>query len=79
MRSVSFSYDSEYVACGSVDKLVSINHVISGTRVRAIQCSGPTNTVAWHPSQHLLAFANDEDIAPGSYSRPTIKVVGVAQ
>lgn len=60
VRSVSLSHDAQFVASGSEDHFVSVNNVVTGERVRALMTSDPTNCVAWHPSQHVLAFVGDD-------------------
>ncbi|KAI8801495.1 WD40-repeat-containing domain protein [Cladochytrium replicatum] len=60
VRTISFSYDGEYLASGSEDHLIDISHVETGEHVHTIQCSAAMNTVAWHPSKLLLAYAGDE-------------------
>lgn len=77
LRSVSFSFDGKYVACGSVDPFVAVQHVESGARLRAIQCGQATNTVAWHPRHYVLAFANDDPAMGASRDRGVVNVVGV--
>ncbi|KAF9336705.1 hypothetical protein BG006_007772, partial [Podila minutissima] len=68
-----------YLATGSADALVNLwdmeefYHVRSfgslvetGESVHKITCFAAMNTVAWHPSKYLLAYAGDEtDNVPG--------------
>ncbi|KAJ3332468.1 hypothetical protein HDU76_000114 [Blyttiomyces sp. JEL0837] len=65
VRTISFSYDGELIASGSEDHLVDISHVDTGEHIHTIQCSAAVNTVAWHPSKYLLAYAGDETGARG--------------
>ena len=76
---MSFSFDGKYVACGSVDPFVAVQHVESGARVRAIPCGQATNTVAWHPRHYVLAYANDDPSGMGASTRDrgVVNVVGV--
>ena len=60
VRTLSFSHDSAFLASGSEDPQVDIADVQTSKQVHAIQCSAPMNTVSWHPSRHLLAFAGDD-------------------
>ncbi|KAJ3092368.1 hypothetical protein HK102_008157 [Quaeritorhiza haematococci] len=60
VRTISFSYDGEFLASGSEDHLIDISHVETGENVHSIQCTAAMNTVAWHPNKLLLAYAGDE-------------------
>jgi len=40
--------------------VIDIAQADTGHLVYQIQCTAAMNTVAWHPKQHLLAFAGDE-------------------
>jgi THO complex subunit 3 len=43
-----------------------------GAPVHLIDCENIMNTVAWHPSMYLLAYAGDE----GRYNKGAISVFG---
>eukprot|EP00967_Tisochrysis_lutea_P107593 scaffold166053_cov33-Tisochrysis_lutea.AAC.2 len=60
VRTISFSCDSAYIASGSEDPLVDVSHVQTGKQAYAIPCKAPSNTVAWHPTKMLLAYAGDD-------------------
>ena len=60
MRTLSFSHDCAYLASGSEDPLIDVASVTTGQRVHAIPSQAPMNSVAWHPSKLLLAFAGDD-------------------
>ena len=60
VRTISFSHDGQYIASGSEDQLIDIAHVPTGEQAHAISTKAPMNSVAWHPSRHLLAFAGDD-------------------
>jgi len=60
VRTVSFSHDSAFIASGSEDPQVDIADVENSRQVHSIPCSAPMNSVSWHPTRHLLAYAGDD-------------------
>ncbi|KAI1315829.1 hypothetical protein EDD11_000324 [Mortierella claussenii] len=60
IRTISFSFDGEFIVSASEDLAIDISHVETGESVHTIQCYAAMNTVAWHPSKYLLAYAGDE-------------------
>ena len=60
VRTLSFSHDCAYLASGSEDPHIDIASVATGEQVHAIPSTAPMNSVAWHPSKLLLAFAGDD-------------------
>lgn len=60
IRTISFSFDGEFIASASEDLAIDISSVESGETVHKIECYAAMNTVAWHPSKYLLAYAGDE-------------------
>lgn len=60
VRTVSFSHDSAFIASGSEDPQVDIADVETSRQVHSIPCSAPMNSVSWHPTRHLLAYAGDD-------------------
>lgn len=73
IKTVSFSYDSRYLASGSEDHFIDIADIHTGEQVAAIDVNSPTLTLDFHPKDYILAYALDEheyrDVG-------TIKVVG---
>ncbi len=68
-RSIGFSHDGEFLAAGGEDPFISINATNTtggekedGDQVHKIQLGPSTmiNTLAWHPSKYVLAYAGDE-------------------
>eukprot|EP01104_Vermistella_antarctica_P015042 TRINITY_DN4856_c0_g1_i1.p1 TRINITY_DN4856_c0_g1~~TRINITY_DN4856_c0_g1_i1.p1 ORF type:complete len:314 (-),score=36.16 TRINITY_DN4856_c0_g1_i1:103-1044(-) len=57
IRSLSYSHDGQFLASGSEDPTLDIMHVESGERVCAVDTSGDIQSVAFHPSRYLLAYA----------------------
>lgn len=73
IKTISFSYDSKYLASGSEDHFIDIANARTGEQVTAIDVNSPTLTLDFHPKEHILAYALEEheyrDVG-------TIKVVG---
>ncbi|KAI9319383.1 WD40-repeat-containing domain protein [Dichotomocladium elegans] len=67
VRTLSFSYDGQFIASASEDNFIDISHVESGESVHNIACTAAMNTVAWHPRDYYLAFAGDEMGSDGKY------------
>lgn len=65
-RAIGFSFDGELLAAGGEDPFISINatspSVISDDQLAKIALGQGTmiNTLAWHPSKYVLAYAGDE-------------------
>jgi len=60
VRTLSFSHDCAYLASGSEDALIDIAAVATGEQAHAIPSTAPMNSVAFHPSSLLLAYAGDD-------------------
>lgn len=60
VRTLSFSHDSAFIASGSEDPQVDIASVATSEQVHSIHCLAPMNSVSWHPTKHLLAYAGDD-------------------
>lgn len=69
IRSLSFSHDSQFLAVGSEDSFIGVEHIQSGTLVAKInpgkvssdsKTGIPINSVTWHPNKQILAFAGSE-------------------
>ena len=69
-RAIGFSFDGELLAAGGEDRYISINATNpelgrdkgEGDGVWKVQLGQGTmiNTLAWHPSKYVLAYAGDE-------------------
>jgi len=69
---LSFSYDGAYLASGSEDSAIDIvgprfsykltiqAYVETGLEARRVPTSAATNSLAWHPSKHWLAYAGED-------------------
>lgn len=60
IRTLSFSYNSQFIASASEDLKVDISDVDTGAACHSIPAAGEMNSVAWHPKLLLLAYAGDE-------------------
>lgn len=67
VRSISFSHDGQMLASASEDLLIDIAHVETSAKITEIPVETATLTVAWHPKQHLLAYACDVKDKCGEY------------
>ncbi|CAO3599280.1 unnamed protein product [Absidia cylindrospora] len=76
VRTLSFSYDGQYIASASEDSFIDISHVESGQSVHHIECAAAMNTVAWHPRDYYLAYAGDEMGSDGKYSG-NLRIFGI--
>ncbi|KAF9572104.1 hypothetical protein EC968_010357 [Mortierella alpina] len=69
IRTLSFSFDGEFIVSASEDLAIDISLVETGESVHKIECFAAMNTVAWHPNKYLLAYAGDEqESRPGGGS-----------
>lgn len=86
IRTLSFSHDAEFLAVGSEDPFIAIEHINTGSLVAKVSTGKasseakagiPINSVTWHPSKHILAFAGSE--VDDRTGRPTgsIKLFGL--
>ncbi|KAG0332796.1 hypothetical protein BG004_001095 [Podila humilis] len=66
VRTISFSFDGQFLVSASEDLQIDISMTETGESVHKIDCLAAMNTVAWHPSKYLLAYAGDEqELVPG--------------
>ncbi|MCP9264182.1 WD domain, G-beta repeat protein [Dirofilaria immitis] len=75
LRSISFSADSQLIACASEDHFIDICWAENGARVHELRVNAETFTCAWHPNIYLLAYAS----APSLDSRDreiTVNIFG---
>mmetsp|Transcript_2345 Transcript_2345/g.3289 ORF Transcript_2345/g.3289 Transcript_2345/m.3289 type:complete len:336 (-) Transcript_2345:237-1244(-) len=70
VRTVSFSYDGRLLAAAAEDHFIDISDVETGEVVYQVNCRCAMNSVAWHPSKMILAYAGDfNDKSSSSSSR----------
>ena len=60
IRTLSFSCDGAWLASASEDLCIEISDVLSGDSVHRLPTTAAMNTLAWHPSRFILAYAGDE-------------------
>jgi len=61
VRTISFSYDGDFIAVAGKDFFIDVSAVSTGQQVRKIDnLTYPVNSLAWHPSKYVLAYAGDE-------------------
>lgn len=74
-RAIGFSFDGELLAAGGEDPFISINATCpsvgrdgDGDQVHKVQLAQGSmiNTLAWHPSKYVLAYAGDEQKEVGT-------------
>jgi len=60
VRTLSFSHDGRLIASASEDTFIDIADVQTGEQVHAVPTRVAMNSIAWHPTQLLLAYAGDD-------------------
>ncbi|PLW29297.1 hypothetical protein PCASD_19575 [Puccinia coronata f. sp. avenae] len=61
VRTISFSYDGDFIAVAGKDFFIDVSAVSTGQQVRKIDnLTYPVNSISWHPSKYVLAYAGDE-------------------
>lgn len=77
VRTISFSHDGRLLASASEDLVIDVGEVETGEKVVDIPVEAATFTVAWHPSQYLLAYAcDDKDAYDRKRDAGSLKVYG---
>jgi THO complex subunit 3 len=75
VRSVAFSRDGRFVAAGGEDARIDVARVSDGARECAIATGGVTESLAWSPTEMLLAYAAEEKPEDGGRAREGVIVV----
>ncbi|KAJ3045171.1 hypothetical protein HK097_001266 [Rhizophlyctis rosea] len=75
VRTISFSFDGEFLASGSEDNFIDISAVDTGETIHTVKCNAAMNSVAWHPSKYLLAYAGD-DMENNGMAKGNVHVFG---
>lgn len=77
-RAIGFSWDGELLAAAGEDAYVSINATAGAGEDQvhrlALAAGTVVNTLAWHPSRYVLAYAGDE---PGVKDVGCVRVFGL--
>ena len=77
IRSLGFSHDGEFLAMSSEDSFIGIFRVDSGALVYKIPTSVATNSLSWHTSKYLLAYASEEINQRSSFPEGNFRVFGL--
>ena len=73
IRSLSFSYDGQFLASASEDPRIDVSNVETGECADTLVTRTPVNSVAWSPKAHVLAVAGDAE----GRSEGVVKVYGL--
>ncbi|KAJ3119414.1 hypothetical protein HK100_000329 [Physocladia obscura] len=69
VRAMSFSYCGQLIAiASSEEKFIDISSVDSGDSLYSLPVSWAVDTLAWHPSKYILAYAGDDGGSKSSSS-----------
>lgn len=86
VRTISFNYDSNFLAVGSEDPFIAIEHIKTGALVAKIptgkassesRAGIPINAVTWHPNKNILAFSGTEVDDRTGKATGSIKLFGL--
>ncbi|KAI4519059.1 WD40 repeat-like protein [Schizophyllum commune Loenen D] len=58
INTVSFSFDGEYLAMATAGSYIDICATETAAPLHRVASPGPAPTVAWHPSQHAIAYCS---------------------
>jgi THO complex subunit 3 len=56
-RSLSFSFDSQFLASGGEDAFIDVANVSDASQVSTIKVGAAVNSLSWHPTSLMLAYA----------------------
>ncbi|KAI0650495.1 WD40 repeat-like protein [Trametes meyenii] len=56
ITALSFSHDGEFIAIANAGNYIDICAVETGMPLHRVPALGPSPTVSWHPSKHIIAF-----------------------
>lgn len=77
VRTISFSHDGQLLASASEDLIIDIGFTETGDKIADINVDAATFTVAWHPTQYILAYAcDDKDTYDRKRDAGSLKVWG---
>jgi len=75
VRALSINGDGSMIAMASEDPFIDICNIETGERIEKIDVKYAINTIAWHPTQNLLAYAGDEKDRD-DYDVGSVKIYG---
>ncbi|KAI0751043.1 WD40 repeat-like protein [Daedaleopsis nitida] len=65
INALSFSHDGEFIAIASAGNYIDICAVETGMPLHRVPALGPSPTVSWHPSKHVIAYCGQTKIREG--------------
>lgn len=75
---LAFSYDGQYLASATEQKQIVIYDPRTGEIIQTLDTPGPQESLAWHPSKYVLAFAGEDDSKEGK-AEPTFRIIGLGK
>ncbi|KAF8914247.1 WD40-repeat-containing domain protein [Gymnopilus junonius] len=79
ISALSFSYDGEYLAIANAGPYIDICATETGIPLHRVPASGPSPTVAWHPSKYLVAYCGQAKVREGSPSNAFVSTFGLLE
>ena len=78
VRVVRFSKGGELLATGSEDHFIDVADTSTGARVAKVSTGTVTNSLAWSPSEYMLAFVGDAQPSENDrHARNAIRIWGM--
>ena len=86
IRTISFNHEAEFLAVGSEDPFIALEHIKTGALIAKIptgkassesRAGIPINSVTWHPNKNILAFAGSEVDDRTGKATGSIKLFGI--
>ncbi|KAL1946454.1 hypothetical protein VTO73DRAFT_14558 [Trametes versicolor] len=65
ITALSFSHDGEFIAIANAGNYIDICAVETGVPLHRVAAQGPSVTVSWHPSKHIIAYCGQTKIREG--------------
>ncbi|KAI0722697.1 WD40 repeat-like protein [Earliella scabrosa] len=65
INALSFSHDGEFIAIANAGNYIDICAVETGMPLHRVPALGPSPTVSWHPSKHVIAYCGQTKIREG--------------
>jgi len=74
---LSFSHDGEYIAASTLGDYIEIFGTETAEPLHRLKTLGPSPTVSWHPSKHIIAYcgkSSPKEAGPSSF--PFVSLFG---
>jgi len=65
VNAISFSFDGEFIAIANSGNYIDICATETGQPVHRVPTLGPSPTVQWHPTKHLIAYCGQSKAREG--------------